>query len=167
MVAGRLVKPATLIAHAGLIVSLANCGSTSDPRPDETNAEPEVWFSSNSGTSDLLALFTQLEQWPVARQSIDVFSFSMGQIVAGDFCRWCNANVFSGFVGVDAFEKLGQWGIDIAIESVYHYPYLGETISADECATGQWAVDKGGRRHIGRYQQHPAFWGDGTLPRHG
>lgn len=142
MVAGKLVKFATLIAGAGSIVSLANCGSPSDQGSDETTAAAEVWFSSNSGTSDLLDLFTQLERWPAARQNIDVFSFSMGQIVAGDFCGWCNANVFSGFVGVDAFDKLGQWGIDIAIESVYYYPYLGATISAEECATGQWAVDK-------------------------
>ena len=87
MVAGKLVKFATLIAGAGSIANLANCGdSTSNQLSDETKAEAEVWFSSNAGTSDLLDLFTQLEKWPVARQSIDVFSFSMGQIVAGGFC---------------------------------------------------------------------------------
>jgi hypothetical protein len=75
---------------------------------------PAVWFSPDGGSPDLVDLFSKPQLWTKARGQTDVIKFGPGQVNAA------KASVTNGFdelQRVDAFGKLRQWGIDIAIEA--------------------------------------------------
>ncbi len=98
----------------------------------------EVWFAPNIGSVDMLDLFTKPEQWASARSKIDVFEFYGGHVgTAGWSCAArpeetkCGPNHLENFVEVDAFTKLAEWGIDIAIESFFAGPVM--SIDPIEC----------------------------------
>ena len=101
-----------------------------------------VWFTPNVGSVDMLNLFNQPEQWDSARSKIDVFKFYTGQVGSkGWSCTVnpssnCGENHLDNFVNVQAFSKLGEWGIDIAIESFF----AGPVMSYDplECSTSEY-----------------------------
>jgi hypothetical protein len=75
-----------------------------------------IWFTPGPGTVDMLRLFEAPDEWPQARQTIDVLKFYQGQTLTaatpGD-----GPNRYDAFVRVDAFRKLLRWGIRIAIEA--------------------------------------------------
>jgi len=102
----------------------------------------KVWFTPNVGSVDMLDLFNQQEQWDSARLKIDVFKFYTGQVgSAGWSCTVnpssnCGDNHLQNLVDVQAFSKLGQWGIDIAIESFFAGPIM--SVNPIECSTSEY-----------------------------
>jgi hypothetical protein len=67
------------------------------------------------GSVDYPDLFTNPDQWPHARRQTDVFQF-YGNNVFGFPYDIGGDNVLDTFVEVDAFQKLNDWGIPIALE---------------------------------------------------
>ena len=100
---------------------------------------PEVWFSPNVASVDMLDLFTAPQQWPAARSQVEVFKFDAGHVgTAGWSCdanptQACGPNHISNFIAVDAFNTLDQWGIDIAIESFFAGPVMA--VNPVTCST--------------------------------
>lgn len=78
----------------------------------------QVWFTSNVATPDMLNLFTEPHLWPAGQARINTIKFYGQQLFADDpsQCGMCENNIFSNFVGVDAFRRLKEWGKEIAIE---------------------------------------------------
>jgi PKD domain-containing protein len=121
----------------------SNCELTAflDP-PDTTPPQSQIWFTPNVGSVDMLDLFNQPEQWDSARSKIDVFKFYTGQVgSAGWSCTVnpssnCGENHLQNFVDVQAFSKLGDWGIDIAIESFFAGPIM--SVDPIECSTSEY-----------------------------
>jgi hypothetical protein len=101
-----------------------------------------VWFTPNVGSVDMLDLFNQPEQWDSARSRIDVFKFYTGQVGSGGWSCLvnpssnCGDNHLQNFVNVQAFSKLGQWEIDIAIESFFAGPVM--SVNPIECSTSEY-----------------------------
>lgn len=79
---------------------------------------PQVWFAPNLGSSDYVNLFTQPDRWADSRELIDVFQFYTGNICVENpkGCPRCNGNLIQKFKEADAFKKLSEWGIEIAME---------------------------------------------------
>lgn len=79
----------------------------------------EVWFTSNVGTPDFLDMFSQPNKWENARSKINIMKFYVYQFTVDDTsqCKWCGDNIYPNFVARNVFEKLNDWGIDIAIEA--------------------------------------------------
>ncbi len=90
----------------------------------------QIWFTPNVGSIDMLDLFNNPEQWDSARSKIDVFKFYTGQVGSGGWSGVGNPgynigeNYLENLVNVQAFYKLGQWGIDIAVESFFAGPVM-------------------------------------------
>jgi hypothetical protein len=101
-----------------------------------------VWFTPNVGSVDMLDLFNQPEQWDSARSRIDVFKFYTGQVGSGGWSCLvnpssnCGDNHLDNFIDVQAFSKLGDWGIDIAIESFFAGPVM--SVNPIECSTSEY-----------------------------
>jgi hypothetical protein len=74
-----------------------------------------IWFTPGPGTVDMLQLFESPDEWPHARQAMDVFEFYQGhlltQVSPGE-----GPNSYQAFVRADAFRKLLRWGKRIAVE---------------------------------------------------
>ena len=65
----------------------------------------------------MLKLFSNPEQWPNARASVQVFKFYVAQLLAPpNTCDTCGQNTEPNLVEAGAFSKIGQWGLDIGIE---------------------------------------------------
>jgi hypothetical protein len=93
---------------------------TPKPRSTSTPASTPVpsdltWFAPNMGSGDYAELFTKAEQWSVARSRINVFKFYTQNVLKYP-CPICGDNTLSTFVDVQAFQKLTDWGIAIAVE---------------------------------------------------
>jgi hypothetical protein len=73
-----------------------------------------VWFSPGRETPDFLALFSQPQLWAKARSQIDVFKLGPFQV---DITNSTATNNFESLLRVDAFRKLREWGVSIAIEA--------------------------------------------------
>jgi hypothetical protein len=72
-----------------------------------------VWFSPDADTPDFTDLFTKPQLWPKARQRVDVFLMGPNQT----FTRAGLANDLATLQGVDAYQKMQQWNMDIAIDA--------------------------------------------------
>jgi hypothetical protein len=72
-----------------------------------------VWFAPDPETPDYTDLFTKPQLWPKARQRVDVIKLGPGQA----FTRADVTNDLATLQGVDAYRKMQQWNIDIAIEA--------------------------------------------------
>jgi hypothetical protein len=98
-----------------------------------------VWFSPNVASVDMLGLFDAPETWTSARDRIDVFKFDAGHVGSeGWSCvviptEICGMNYLENLVDAEAFTKLQQWGIDIAIESFFAGPVM--SVDPVECST--------------------------------
>jgi hypothetical protein len=138
----------TIMCSALLLASLASTGVAQPAQPAQPvkpaqsapSAEPgrpkiraapdppDVWYGSNLGSTDLLDMFTAPDSWALARSRIDVMLLSGSQVAtAGWSCTVlpqhdCADNHLDSLVAVQAFEKLGDWGIDIVIESFFAGP---------------------------------------------
>ena len=93
------------------------------------NGNSQVWFSPNTGSVDMLDLFTNPTQWDSARASIDVFSFKAGHVNSWP-CYWCDTNTLTNLINVQAFSILNLWNKDIAIEIA---PPLPQGVYPTEC----------------------------------
>jgi hypothetical protein len=78
----------------------------------------EVWLAPNVGSTDLLAMFTQPQDWRAARLSTDVFKFYERQLLADtpSECPECRGNLYPQLARADAFSRLNGWGLRIGIE---------------------------------------------------
>jgi len=111
------------------------------PSAQPLPARDRIWFSPNTASVDMLEMFSAPDQWSFARARIDVFKFSVAQVGSGGWgcqlnpAQICGENYLENLVNVDAFSKLGQWGIGIGIESFF----AGPVVSMDpvECTTVQ------------------------------
>lgn len=72
-----------------------------------------VWFAPAPETPDYTDLFTKPQLWPKARQRVDVIELGPGQA----FTRADVINDLATLQGVDAYRKMQQWNIDIAIDA--------------------------------------------------
>jgi hypothetical protein len=96
-----------------------------------------TWFSPANDAPDYIDLFKKPELWERARSQINVFKFAPHQVAE---IRNSKTNTYDDLVSVDAFRKLKQWGIDIAIEvgSVKEYDCNAERTPAE---TLQWVAN--------------------------
>lgn len=77
----------------------------------------QIWYGPALGSADMLQLFTSPTQWDSARSKIDVFQFLTHHVNTWPCMGGlCNDNILTNFIQVQAFTKLGEWGIDISIE---------------------------------------------------
>jgi hypothetical protein len=102
----RRLLPAFVLIAAVLIAEEGG----SWPWPRE-----RVWFAPGPGTPDMLRLFDALDEWPDARQKMDIFKFYHGHATKNPPSN-VGPNRYEAFVRVDAFRKLTLWGKVIAIE---------------------------------------------------
>ena len=104
--------------------SIVLSGYDIDP-PETSPPQNQIWFTPNLASVDMLDLFSQPEHWDSARSDIDVFKFYTAQVGSGGWgcvgnpAHDCGDNHLENLVDVQAFSKLGEWGIDIAIESFF------------------------------------------------
>lgn len=107
---GALIRLGMRLALIVLIF-LVGTGTTLLARSDEVAS---VWFSPDSETPDLLDLFKNPEAWGKTRTRLNVFKFGPRQVSTSSSS---NLNTLSNLVQADAFRKLKQWGIAVAIEA--------------------------------------------------
>jgi len=116
-----------------VILSLVACNAPllSEPLPTSTATKPApintlaptpiqvdmdmVWYAPNMGSSDFPDLFSEPGNWVIARNKVDVFQFYTQNLLPGN-CDICGNNLLGAFTKVDAFRKLGEWGIPISVE---------------------------------------------------
>jgi hypothetical protein len=129
------MKSLTLCMTFLLVAALPAKNHSESQQPPQS----EVWFTPNQASVDMLDLFSTPEQWESARSRIDVFKFYAGQVgTDGWSCdanpaQNCGSNYIDNFIAVDAFAKLGQWGIGIAIESFFAGPVMA--VDPIQCST--------------------------------
>jgi Big-like domain-containing protein len=76
-----------------------------------------VWFTPDMASADMLDLFSDPEQWPDARASVQVFKFYPEQLHPLPYpCDICGPNTEPNLASAVAFSKLNQWGVDIGME---------------------------------------------------
>ncbi|UCD20059.1 MAG: T9SS type A sorting domain-containing protein [candidate division WOR-3 bacterium] len=126
----------------GCIITILSMILTVNDLPARPQSvQDRVWFTPNVASVDMLELFTAPERWTLARARIDVFKFYSGQVGSeGWSCNvnpalTCGMNYLDNLVNVQAFSMLGQWGIDIAIESFFAGPVM--SVDPVECSTSQ------------------------------
>ncbi len=89
------------------------CPAARSQQPDCS----QVWYGPAMGSTDLLELFTNPEEWDLARSKIEVFQFLTHHVNSWPCMGgMCNSNTLTNLAEVDAFAKLREWGIDICIE---------------------------------------------------
>jgi hypothetical protein len=121
------------------ILLLSAIQPASDLSAQNQAAQNQIWFSPNVASVDMLELFTSPEKWSIARSRIDVFKFDAGHVGSdGWSCdsiptEVCGENYLENFIAVQAFSKVGQWGIDLAIESFFAGPVM--SVDPIECST--------------------------------
>jgi hypothetical protein len=102
----------------------------------QTSAQPAtVWFAPAGGTPDLIALFSDPQLWAKARGQINVMKFGPGQV---EIAKMPTTNGFAALQQIDAFRKLRQWGIAIAIEApaVKEWDCSGRGVTKDPRVRG-------------------------------
>ncbi len=125
-----------ILKYLVLILVAANVSAQTQPLEDQ------VWFSPNVGSVDMLDLFTTPEFWETTRSRIDIFKFNGGNVATGGWSCVelphynCGDNHIQNFIDVDAFSKLGQWGIGIALESYFAGPVM--SLDPLECSTPEY-----------------------------
>jgi len=81
-----------------------------------TVVQDRVWFCPGPGTLDYLQLFEHPEQWPHARQLMNVFKFYQ-QHTQTPAPSIVGPNSYDALVRAGAFKTLTTWGKKIAIEA--------------------------------------------------
>lgn len=81
-------------------------------------SESQVWFGPNIGSTDMLNLFTKPQQWTSTRSKIDVFKFYGWQLIDDSGKGLAGVNNLPNFLKVNAFSKLSEWNIQIAVEGI-------------------------------------------------
>lgn len=80
-----------------------------------TVAQDRIWFAPGPGTIDYLDLFDRPDEWPRARQLVNVFKFYQ-QHTQTPAPPIVGSNSYDALARADAFRLLKQWGIKTAIE---------------------------------------------------
>jgi hypothetical protein len=97
---------------AALVLSLIlTMGSISPTRSDE---RPVIWFAPNGESPDLVNLFVTPEAWREARTRVNVFKFGPQQVSTSSSSKF---NTLMELVKADAFRKLKDWGVSVALEA--------------------------------------------------
>jgi hypothetical protein len=76
--------------------------------------KPSVWFAPDSETPDLVDLFDAPSLWESSRPQINVFKFGPKQVTTSSVPK---VNTYSDLVKADAFRKLKDWKLSVAIEA--------------------------------------------------
>jgi hypothetical protein len=79
-------------------------------------AADRLWFAPSPGSIDYLDLFTNPDQWRLARQLIDVFKFYQ-QHTQSPAPGLVGPNTYDALVRANAFRMLASWNKKIAIEA--------------------------------------------------
>ena len=138
----QTTKPYFLLTIIIFLLLITMVGLVAQSQPKNSSM---VWFTPNIASVDMLNLFSQPEQWDSARSKIDVFKFYTVQVgtegwgCVGHAAYNCGDNHLENFVDVQAFSKLGQWGIDIAIESFFAEPIM--SYDPVECSTAEYVYN--------------------------
>lgn len=106
--------PATEVPPTSTPTRTPTPAPTVTPVPTQVPTEL-VWFAPNMGSRDYTDLFTQPEAWAEARAHVNVFMFYT-QNLDNEPCNICGDNYLQPLVDADAFRKLADWGMGIAIE---------------------------------------------------
>jgi hypothetical protein len=106
----------SLIARATVCFALAAGIGCAQPR--------QIWFAPNLGSADTVALFSRPQKWELARSHLDVFKFYSQQLaLTSEECPLCGPNVLPNLAREQAFSKLRNWHIAIAVEVPVVKPY--------------------------------------------
>lgn len=95
-------------------VFLAACLWSRDGAP--LSFRREIWFTPGPGTTDMLRLFENEDEWARARATMNVFKFYQGHTLRNPTAI-VGPNRLEAFDRLDAFRRLMQWGKLIAIEA--------------------------------------------------
>ncbi len=137
------------VALTALLFALASALACPSARCQPADSS-QVWYGPSMGSDDLLQLFTNPTQWDSARSQIDVFQFLTHHVNSWPCVGGlCNSNTLTNLAAVQAFTKLEQWGIEIAIEGAGILPQTPFGTSVDCSAERQnaaqnafnWTVD--------------------------
>jgi hypothetical protein len=82
--------------------------------PARSGPGTTIWFAPDGDTPDLLDLFKRPNAWAKTRTQINVFKFSPSQVASSSPSM---VNTYADLAKVDAFRKLKEWQISIAIEA--------------------------------------------------
>ncbi|MCK5170551.1 MAG: hypothetical protein KAQ75_11785, partial [Bacteroidales bacterium] len=135
----QITKPNYLLTTIIFFLLITMVGSVAHSQSTDSS---KVWFTPNIASVDMLDLFNNPEQWDSARLKIDVFKFYLVQVGTGGWgcvghpAYNCGDNHLDNFVDVQAFSKLGQWDIDIAVESFFTLPVM--SYDPLECSTAEY-----------------------------
>ena len=77
---------------------------------------PEVWFTPNVGSKDLLDLYRTPAAWEKSRKSIHVIKHYTGNLMGPDTCANCRGNFSSAMIAVGVYRLIASWGIELAAE---------------------------------------------------
>ena len=138
----QIVKPNYSLTSIIFLLLITIVGSEVHSQPTDSS---KVWFTPNIASVDMLDLFNNPEQWDSARSKIDVFKFYLVQVgtegwsSVGHAAYNCGDNHLENLVNVEAFSKLGQWGIDIAVESFFAQPIM--SYDPVECSTAEYVYN--------------------------
>jgi len=91
------------------LVLVVGCTSSARTEPAQS-----VWFAPDAETPDLLDLFNAPSLWQRSRAYIDVLKFGPMQVSTSSIPK---VNTYSDLVKADAFRKLKNWRISVAIEA--------------------------------------------------
>lgn len=84
-------------------------------RAATTVAQDRIWFAPGPGTIDYLDLFERPDEWPHARQLVNVFKFYQ-QHTQTPAPAIVGPNTYGALMNANAFSLLNKWGIKTAIE---------------------------------------------------
>lgn len=91
------------------LVLVTGCTPSARAEPN-----PSVWFAPDAETPDLVDLFNAPSLWENSRAHINVFKFGPMQVSTSSLPK---VNTYYDLVKADAFRKLKDWKLSIAIEA--------------------------------------------------
>jgi hypothetical protein len=112
---GSGIRRQALRILAGTAVAVLALALTPRAQP-AAGATDRVWFCPSPGSIDYLDLFTHPDEWPRARQLIDVFKFYQ-QHTQAPAPAIVGSNSYDALVRAGAFRMLAGWKKKIAIEA--------------------------------------------------
>src|SRR5690242_10762867 len=95
-------------------VCIAFGGPPVRSQPPDTVAGDRIWLAPNPGSLDLISLFEHPEQWPHARELMNVFQFTE-QHTHMPPPPIVGPNSYEALARAGAFSELRQWGKHTAI----------------------------------------------------
>ena len=122
---GFYTAPAAVTDPPTVIVTAVSRADNSRSGTATVGVTPEVlardvWFAPDFASADFQSLFTQPDQWSIARSQVRTLKFSAIQANSSSFgCpAWqCGETRLPELINVQAFSRLKAWGIDVALET--------------------------------------------------